>query len=70
MAEVGLVASARAAWEVGRAVLPPYRTPFSKHPFTQPQLLGVLCLTRYEEGTLFDSETTTPTSGSDSEQRV
>lgn len=44
MAEVGLLVFARTAWEVGRAVLPPYRTPFSKRQFTQSQLLGILCL--------------------------
>ena len=44
MAEVGLLTFARTAWEVGRAVLPPYRTPFSKHHFTQPQLLAHLVL--------------------------
>ena len=38
MAEVGLLAFARTAGEVGRGVLPPYRTRFSKHQFTQPQL--------------------------------
>jgi hypothetical protein len=36
MAEVGFLAFARTAWAVGRAVLPPYRTRFSKHQFTQP----------------------------------
>src|SRR3970282_2727963 len=51
MAEVGLLGFARPAWEVGRAVLPPYRTRFSKHQFTQPQLLAVLCLMRYEDWT-------------------
>jgi hypothetical protein len=51
MAEVGLLAFARIAWQVGRAVLPPYRTPFSKHQFTQPELLGILCLMRYEDWT-------------------
>jgi hypothetical protein len=56
MAEVGLLAFARTAWEVGRAVLPPYRTPFSKHQFTQPQLLGILCLMRYEDWTFREAE--------------
>ena len=56
MAEVGLLAFARAAWEVGRAVLPPYRTPFSKHRFTQPQLLAILCLMRYEDWTFREAE--------------
>ena len=56
MAEVGLLTFARIAWEVGRAVLPPYRTPFSKHQFTQPQLLAVLCLMRYEDWTFREAE--------------
>ncbi|MGO8789487.1 MAG: hypothetical protein ACLQVL_19155 [Terriglobia bacterium] len=56
MAEVGLLTFARTSWGVGRAVLPPYRTPFSKHPFTQPQLLGILCLMRYEDWTFREAE--------------
>src|SRR5260370_21870245 len=47
MAEVGLLPFARVALEVATQVLPPYRTRFSKHQFTQPQLLAVLCLMRY-----------------------
>ena len=46
MAEVGLVPFAHLAPEVAATVLPPYRTRFSKHQFTQPQLLAVLCLMR------------------------
>ena len=46
MAEVGLLPFARTALQVATAVLPPYRSRFSKHPFTQPQLLAVLCLMR------------------------
>jgi Transposase domain (DUF772) len=56
MAEVGLPAFARTACEVGRAVLPPYRTRFSKHQFAQPQLLGILCLMRYEDWTFREAE--------------
>src|SRR6266852_5741522 len=56
MAEVGLLAFARTAWEVGRAVLPLYRTRFSKHQFTQPQLLAILCLMRYEDWTFRETE--------------
>src|SRR5258708_2099654 len=41
MAEVGLLPFARVALEVATQVLPPYRTRFSKHQFTQPQLLAV-----------------------------
>lgn len=53
MAEVGLVRFARVALGVAEAVLPDYRTKFSKHVFTQPQLLAVLCLMRYEDWTLW-----------------
>ena len=51
MAEVGLLPFARTALQVATAVLPPYRSRFSKHQFTQPQLLAVLCLMRYEDWT-------------------
>src|SRR5260221_4898052 len=44
MAEVGLLPFARVALEVATQVLPSYRTRFSKHQFTQPQLLAGLCL--------------------------
>ena len=56
MAEVGLVRFARVALEVAEAVLPDYRTKFSKRTFTQPQLLAVLCLMRYEDWTLRKTE--------------
>jgi hypothetical protein len=56
MAEVGLLAFARTALDVGRAVLPPYRSRFSKHQFTQPQLLAILCLMRYEDWTFREAE--------------
>ena len=56
MAEIGLVRFARLALEVGEAVLPPQRTKFSKRRFTQPQLLGVLCLMRYEDWTFREAE--------------
>jgi len=46
MAEVGLRPFARVALQVATQVLPSYRTRFSKHPFTQPQWLAVLCLMR------------------------
>jgi hypothetical protein len=60
MAEVGLLTFARTAWGVGRAVLPPYRTPFSKHQFTQPQLLAILCLMRHEDWTFREAEVRLP----------
>ena len=57
MAKVGLVRFAtRVALEVAEAVLPDYRTKFSKRTFTQPQLLAVLCLMRYEDWTLRKTE--------------
>lgn len=56
MAEVGLVRFARIALEIAEAALPDYRTKFSKHTFTQPQLLAVLCLMRYEDWTLRKAE--------------
>ncbi len=51
--EVGLVRFARIALEIAEAALPDYRSKSSKHTsFTQPQLLAVLCLMRYEDWTL------------------
>lgn len=55
IAEVGLVPFAHLALEVAGAVLPPYRTRFSKH-LTQPQLLAILCLMRYEDWTYQEAE--------------
>jgi hypothetical protein len=42
--------------EIAEAGLPDYRTKFSKHTFTQPQLLAILCLMRYEDWTLPKAE--------------
>jgi hypothetical protein len=56
MAEVGLVKFATVALRVGRAVLPVYRSKFSKHYFTQPQLFAILCLMRYEDWTFRETE--------------
>src|ERR1700731_2901934 len=56
MAEVGLLPFARMALQVCRAVLPRYRSRFSKHQFNQPQLLAVLCLMRYEDWTFREAE--------------
>src|SRR5256885_15925365 len=49
MSEVGLVPFARVALEVSREVVPAYSHRFSPQRFTQPQLLAVLCLMRYED---------------------
>jgi hypothetical protein len=56
MAEVGLLPFARVALDLAAAILPPYRSRFSKHQFTQPQLLAVLCLMRYEDWTFREAE--------------
>ena len=56
MAEVGLLLFARTALDVARSVLPLYRTRFSKHQLTQPQLLAILCLMRYEDWTYREAE--------------
>ena len=56
MAEIGLLPLARVALEVATRVLPPYRSRFSKHQFTQPSLLAVLCLMRYEDWTFREAE--------------
>ncbi len=56
MAEVGLLPFARIALRVSRAVLPRYRSRFSKRQFTQPQLLAILCLMRYEDWTFREAE--------------
>ena len=56
MAEVGLLPFARIALRVSKAALPRYRCRFSKHQFTQPQLLAILCLMRYEDWTFREAE--------------
>jgi hypothetical protein len=56
MPEIGLLPFARVALEVATAVLPSYRSRFSKHQFTQPQLLAILCLMRYEDWTFREAE--------------
>jgi hypothetical protein len=56
IAEVGLLPFARTALEVATAVLPPYRSRFSKHQFTQPPLLAVLCRMRYQDWTFRETE--------------
>lgn len=56
MAEVGLVQFARVALNVAEATVPRYRTKYSKHIFSQPQLLAILCLMRYEDWTFREAE--------------
>ncbi len=56
MAEVGLVRFAQVALSVAKDHVPAYRTKFSKHRFTQPQLLVILLLMRYEDWTFREAE--------------
>ncbi len=56
MAEVGLVLFAKTALEVMREVLPAYSGKYSKHTFTQPQLMTILCLMRFEDWTFREAE--------------
>jgi hypothetical protein len=56
MAKFGLVSFAKVALDVARSVLPDYRSKFSKHVFTQPQLLAIVCPMRYEGWTLRKAE--------------
>lgn len=56
MAEIGLVAFAQYALDVAKHAMPDYRSKFSKRTFTQPQLLAVLCLMRYEDWTFRETE--------------
>lgn len=56
MAEVGLVLFAKTALEVMNEVMPPYGSKFSKHTFTQPQLMTILCLMRFEDWTFREAE--------------
>jgi Transposase domain (DUF772) len=56
MAEVGLVRFAQVALDVAAVTVPRYRTCFSKHQFSQPQLLAILCLMRYEDWTYREAE--------------
>lgn len=56
MAEVGLVLFAKTALEVMQEVLPAYSGKYSKHTFTQPQLMTILCLMRFEDWTFREAE--------------
>jgi len=56
MAEIGLVDFAKCALAIGKRVLPTYRSKYSKHTFTQPQQLAILCLMRYEDWTFRETE--------------
>ncbi len=56
MTEIGLVAFAQCALEIAETILPTYRSKFSKHLYTQPQLLALLCLMRYADWTFREAE--------------
>jgi hypothetical protein len=56
MAEIGLVQFARTAMSILKETIPEFRTKFSKHVFSQPQLLAVLSLMRYEDWTFRETE--------------
>jgi hypothetical protein len=56
VARIGLVRFARVALAAAEAAVPRYRTRFSKHTFTQPQLLALVCLMRYDDWTFRDVE--------------
>ena len=56
MAEVGLVRFALGCRTVAETTVPAYRSTCSKHVFTQPQLLTLLCLMRYEDWTFREVE--------------
>src|ERR687896_1502763 len=56
MCEVGLLPFARVAMQVSREVLPPFSHRFSPQRFTQPQLLAILCLMRFEDWTFRETE--------------
>src|SRR5688500_12282723 len=56
MAEIGLVDFAKCALAIGKRVMLLYRSKYSKHTLTQPQLLAILCLMRYEDWTFREAE--------------
>ncbi len=56
MPEIGLVAFADVAIRISKRVLPAFASRFSKHTFTQPQLLAILCVMRFEDWTFREAE--------------
>lgn len=56
MPEIGLVQFAHTAMSVLKEKIPEFRTKFSKHVFSQPQLLAILCLMRYEGWTFRETK--------------
>jgi hypothetical protein len=63
MVEVGFLPFARIALHTSHTVLPRYRSGFSKHQFTQPPLLAILCLMRFEDWALVRQNGKSVTSG-------
>src|SRR4028119_672101 len=63
MPEIGLVQLARTAMSVLKEKIPEFRSKFSKHIFSQPQLLAILCLMRYEDWTFRETEVRLPEHG-------
>lgn len=51
-----MVLFARTALGVMQEVLPAYGSKYSKHTFTQPQLMTILCLMRFEDWTFREAE--------------
>ncbi|HVO60461.1 MAG TPA: hypothetical protein VMT53_05965 [Terriglobales bacterium] len=56
MPEVGLLRFGQVALDVAQAAVPRYHTVFSKHQFTQPQLLAIVRLIRYEDWSYREAE--------------
>jgi hypothetical protein len=56
MAKTRLLVFAQHALYVSKAILPDFRSRFSKHIFMQPQLLAIICLMRSEDWSFRDAE--------------
>jgi len=56
MAEIELVVFATYTLQVFKAVIPVYRSRFSMHFFSQPQLVPILCLMCYDERAFCEAE--------------
>lgn len=56
MTPVSYIRFAQVALQISQEALPAYRTRFSKHTFSQPQLLALLCLMHYAHWSLREAE--------------
>ena len=56
MNKVNLIQFAHLALAVSKAVIPMYRSKYSKHCFTQPQLLAMLCVMRFQNWTFRETQ--------------